>query len=186
MDDVLTEVSGGELEIKLYGRGHKNVDVTVWITYKSLEAVSVHSAASLVGENEVVAAGDFDIRVSAAGDLELKVTADDLDIRVSSAGDADLEVTAETIKASASGAGDVRIKGVVQTQVIRVSGAGGYDAFDLESKKTEVRASGGGSAKVSVSERLDAEADGAGSIRYKGDPEKINVSSRSAGTIKKY
>jgi len=185
LDEVLTDVSGGKLKIHLEGNSHRNVNVTVWVTYKSIKEVNVSSAASLVGKNTVNASGDFRISVSSAGDLELNLKADDLDIEVSSAGDAKLEVDVSSIDASISSAGDVEIKGFAKTQDINVSSSGDYDGYGVESEEAEVSASSGGSARVSVSEQLNARASSGGSIRYKGNP-RMDVSSSSGGSIKKY
>ncbi len=184
LDEVLTEVSGGKLKIHLEGNKHRNVDVTVWVTYKSIEEVSVSSAASVIGENTVNASGNFRISVSSAGDLELDLKADDLDIEVSSAGDADLDVDVSSVEASISSAGDVEIKGTAKTQDISVSSSGDYDGYDLISEEAEVGASSGGSAKVNVSEQLNARASSGGSIRYRGNP-RMDVSSSSGGSIRK-
>ncbi|MCP4458037.1 MAG: DUF2807 domain-containing protein [Cytophagales bacterium] len=185
MDEVLTEVSNGKLKIHLEGNNHRNTNVSVWVTYKSIKAVSVSSAASLRGEDDVNASGDFRIKVSSAGDLELTLKAGDLDIEVSSAGDANLNVDVSTIDASVSSAGDVEIEGSANTQDINVSSSGDYDGYDVESEEAEVSASSGGSARVNVSEQLNARASSGGSIRYKGNP-RMDVSSSSGGSIRKY
>ena len=185
LDDVLTDVSGGKLKIHLDGNSHRNVDVTVWVTYKSIREVSVSSASSLIGENEIIATGDFRINVSSAGDLRLSLRADDLDMVVSSAGDAELEVNVSSIDVSVSSAGDVEIKGSAKTQDINVSSSGDYDAYDVLSEEVEASASSGGSARINVSEQLNGRARSGGSIRYKGNP-RMNINSSSGGTIRKY
>jgi len=184
LDEVLTDVSGGKLKIHLDGNSHRNVNVTVWVTYKSIKEVSVSSAASMVGQNTVNASGNFRIKVSSAGDLELSLKADDLDIDVSSAGDADLDVDVSSIDASVSSAGDVEIEGSAKAQDINVSSSGDYDGDDLISEEVEVSASSGGSARVNVSEQLNARASSGGSVRYKGNP-RMDVSTSSGGSIKK-
>lgn len=205
LKEVLTEVTGGELKIHLEGNRHRNINVTVWVTYKFLSAISVSSASSLTGKEEVNAHGDFKIRVSSAGDLRLDLIADDidvevssagnleltasgdeLDIKVSSAGDAKLEVDVSSIDGGVSSAGDVKIKGTVKNQEITVSSSGSYGGYDLTSEEVDVRASSGGSAKFNVSARLDARASSGGYVRYKGTPEKVQIRSSSGGTVKKY
>ena len=62
LDEVLTEVSGGRLKIHLEGNNHRNIDVDVYVTYKSINAISASSAASLTAEGTIDANGsDFDI-----------------------------------------------------------------------------------------------------------------------------
>lgn len=184
MEDVLTEVSSGRLKIHLDGNKHRNVDVTVWVTYKSLRAVSASSAADIESEEQIVASGDFRVDVSSAGDVELSVKAKDLDVRASSAGDCELEVDIETLDASSSSAGGIEISGSVTTIDVEVSSSGDFEGYDLPSKNAEVSASSGGSAKVNVSEQLDARASSGGSIRYRGNP-RMDISTSSGGSIRK-
>jgi hypothetical protein len=49
-------------------------------------------------------------------------------------------------------------------------GSGDYQAEDLESKEVKINVMGSGSAIVNVSEKLDAEISGIGSVEYIGDP----------------
>lgn len=184
MEDILTEVSSGRLKIHLEGNRHRNVDVKVWVTYKSLKAVSASSAADIQAEGQIVASGDFRVDVSSAGDVELSVKAQDLDVRASSAGDCELEVDIESLDASASSAGGIEISGSVKSIDVEVSSSGDFEGYDLPSETAEVSASSGGSAKVNVSEQLDARASSGGSIKYRGNP-RMDISTSSGGSIRK-
>lgn len=184
MDEVLTEVSGDRLKIHLEGNNHKNVDVKVWVTYRSLRAVSASSAADLTAEGQITASGDFRIDVSSAGDIELSVKADELDIHASSAGDCELKADVNSVDASVSSAGGIEIEGSASSLDVEVSSSGDFEGYDLPVKEAEVSASSGGSAEVSVSERLDARASSGGSIRYRGNP-RMDISTSSGGSIRK-
>ena len=185
LEDVLTEVSGGRLKIHLEGNNHRNVKVEVWVTYKSISGLKASSAASIDGENEVNSSGDFDIDVSSAARITVKLKADDLEVGVSSAGTAELEFDVNSIEVNVSSAGDVEAKGSAKSQDISVSSSGDYDGIDVTSETVEASASSGGSIKVNVSERLNAKASSGGSIRYKGDP-RGDRSSSSGGSIRSY
>lgn len=182
--DVLTEVSGGRLKIHLDGNNHRNVDVNIVVTYKSLRAVSASSAADIEAEEQIVASGDFRVDVSSAGDIELSIKADELEVRASSAGDCELEVDINELDASVSSAGGIEISGRVNSIDVEVSSSGDFEGYDLPCKRAEVSASSGGSAEVNVSEQLDARASSGGSIRYKGNP-RMDISTSSGGSIKK-
>jgi hypothetical protein len=184
MSEVLTEVSGGKLKIHLDGNNHRNVDVTIWVTYKSLNAVSVSSAGTVSGQNRIVSSGDFKISVSSAGDLELDIKAKSLDINASSAGDASLKVDVTTVNASASSAGSIDISGAASSIEVEVSSSGSFDGYDLAVDRADVSASSGGSANVTVNEQLDAQASSGGSIKYKGNP-RMDISTSSGGSIRK-
>ena len=59
-----------------------------------------------------------------------------------------------------------------------------FDGTDLVTAEGGVSVSGSGNAKVNVSDRLDAEISGSGSIIYLGDPE-ISAITRGSGRIEK-
>ncbi len=187
IEDVLTEVSGGRLKIHLDGNNWRNVDVEVYVTYKSLESISASSAASITSRGVIDANGaDFDVNVSSAGDIDAKIkNADELNIDAGSAGDANLEVEANEIEADVSSAGEIEIAGITKRQDVEASSSGDYDGYDLESEEVEARASSGGSIRVNVSNRIDGRASSGGSVRYKGDPKNINADSSSGGSVRK-
>jgi hypothetical protein len=68
------------------------------------------------------------------------------------------------------GAGNVKTTGEADEQQITMSGSGTYQAQNLKSKEVKILVAGAGSAIVRVSEELDAEISGVGSVEYIGDP----------------
>ncbi len=165
LDEVVTDISGDKLRIELRRGSHRNIDVTVWVNYKYLEVVSVSSAATVQTENVL--------------------KSEKLRIEASSAGDASLEIDTDNLRVSVSSSADVTISGRAMFQDVSVSSAGDYRAYDLECEEAEVSASSSGSAKVFASKRIDASASSAGSIRYRGEPGKVHVSSSSGGSARK-
>ena len=99
-------------------------------------------------------------------------------------------VEAESIKTDSlavtiSGAGNVRMDGKSDEQEINISGSGIYQAKDLQSKEVKIDVAGAGSAIVNVSEELDAEISGVGSVEYIGDPT-IKQCVNGAGQVSKH
>ena len=186
LEDVLTDVSGSRLKIHLYGDNHRNVDVEVYVTYRSINAISVSSAASLRAEGQVETNGDFDVDVSSAGSLEASIKAEELSLDVSSAGDAELTINVDEIEADVSSSGDIEVEGTARMVDVEAASAGEYDGYDVESEEADVSASSGGTIKISVSEKVDARASSGGTVRYKGSPRYVDVSSSSGGSIRKY
>lgn len=190
LDRVLTEVSGGRLKIHIdsdnkWGR-RNNYDVDVYVTYKSLEALSASSAASIESEGTIQASGDFDVDVSSAGEIRAKIVGiDELEVEASSAGDTKLEVTAKRVEASVSSAGSIDIRGKADSQDIEASSSGDYEGYDLESKEAEASASSGGSVEVNVTERIRGRASSGGSVRYRGEPTYVDANSSSGGSVRK-
>jgi len=149
---IETEVS---MEILTIGfkRGYNFVptsDIKFYLTVKELDEILLSGAGSVI-------CGDFD-----AGELE---------IGISGAGDIDFRLNADVVRVNSSGAGDINLSGTVDRQEINLSGAGKYDAGDLESRECDITVSGAGSATVNVSQELDINISGVGSVNYKGSPD---------------
>ena len=165
LDEIITKVMGKTLKIELERGNHHNIDVTVWVTYVNLEKISVSSAASVTTESVI--------------------TSRKLDVQASSAGKANLEVDVEELDIDVSSAANLKITGKAGSQNVHVSSSGSYYAYDLNSEVAIVSASSAGNAKVMASKKIEADASSAGSIRYKGNPEKVNIHSGSGGSTKK-
>lgn len=184
LDEVLTDISGGTLKIHLEDNNYRNADVTVYVTYVSLEGLKASSAASIEVEDQVECDCTFEIDVSSAGDVEVSVTSNALELEASSAGDMDLKVRTGDIEASVSSAGDIDIQGSADEVEIKASSSGDFSGYDLKCETAELRASSGGSIKIEVNERISARASSGGSISYKGDPEYADKESSSGGSIR--
>lgn len=166
MEDILTEVSGGNLKVHLDGNNHNNVNVSIDVTFVSLVSVKASSAAD-VNSNSVIEADEFKIKASSAADVNLKLKVKSLDVEASSAA-------------------DVEVSGFANSQTVDISSASDYKAFDLKSKTGNISASSAADAKVNVSENLDASASSGGSVKYKGNPEKLREHSSSGGDVREY
>lgn len=164
-DRVQTRISGDRLNIEMSKGNYRNASVKVWLTYRSLRAVSVSSAATIQTENVL--------------------KTEKLRLEASSAGDADLEIDVDQLDVSVSSSGQLNVKGRAMFQDISVSSAGRYYAYELDCEEVEASASSSGSARVVASNRIDAKASSAGSIRYKGNPEKVYTDASSGGSVKK-
>jgi hypothetical protein len=163
--NVLTEVSGSYLKIHMKDGRYRNRNVKVYVTYVSMEKIRASSAANVFSEG-TIKAGSMEISASIAATIEISIEA-------------------EFASIDASSAGDVVLEGKAKTLEIDVSSAGEVDAYSLESESVRANASSAGSAKISVSKDLHAQASSGGSIRYRGAPAKTNTNSSSGGSVKK-
>ncbi|UII24439.1 DUF2807 domain-containing protein [Fulvivirga maritima] len=165
LDDVVTNISGGRLKIELEDGHFRNHSVKVYVTYVNLDGISASSASSVYGKDQIEGES-MDIRVSSAADVSVSVAVNSLEVSVSSSGDLDLKGTANEVE-------------------ITASSAGGIDAYDLKGKRVQARVSSAGSAKVYAVEEIDAHASSAGSIRYRGNPQKSQTNTSSGGSVRK-
>lgn len=165
VDNVMTEVFGDRLKIRMRQGNWRNISVNVYVTYKTLEEIDVSSAADLTS-NGPIKGDNLDIEVSSAGDVDVEVDVDELEVRVSSAG-------------------DLTVEGRAREQYVKVSSSGDYDGYDLETEVAEVDASSSGDARVFVTKELEADASSSGSVYYKGNPTKVYADSSSGGRVRK-
>lgn len=112
------------------------------------------------------------IFVSGAGRVKSQnINGKSLDMILKGAGEiiiSGLEV--EQLQADLPGAGVISLAGSTHFQQVHLHGAGSYDAPRLRSKEANIKLKGVGKASVWVTEKLDAQVDGVGSIDYYGDP----------------
>jgi len=163
--NVLTEVSGSYLKIQMKDGRYRNRSVKVYVTYVSLEKIRASSAANVFSEGTI------------------KATT--MEISASSAATIEISIEAGFASVDASSAGDIVLEGKAKALEIDVSSAGEVDAYALESESVRANASSAGSAKISASKELNAQASSGGSIRYRGSPAKTNTNSSSGGSVKK-
>jgi hypothetical protein len=163
--NIITEVSGSYLKVHRREGRYRNIDAKVYVTYVNLDKLSASSAGNIFSE----------------GTIEART----MEISVSSAGSVEVTLDAGSVEVSSSSAGDVELKGKVRSLSAEASSAGEIDAYDLEADEVEAVAASAGSVKLSVKESLEARASTAGSIRYRGNPDRSNTNSSSGGSVKK-
>ncbi len=165
IDRVVTEVRGSTLRIFLDGNRFRNIDVQVSVIFRELSSISVSSSAQVYSQS-LIKANYFSIDVS-------------------STGSADLEIEANSIEIVASSTGSVELKGKADKIDIDVSSTGSVRAYDLEVEEAYARANSGGSARITVTKKIDARANSGGSIKYRGNPDKEYTSSNSGGSVRR-
>lgn len=114
-------------------------------------------------------------RISLSGGMPLKVDANGLDsLSVDVRGASDIRIQAldaSAVDIELEGAGAFDLTGRTDHLSVDLEGAGSVDAKQLISSIADVSIDGAGSVELSVSEVLDVEINGLGSIAYYGSPE---------------
>ena len=163
--DVITEVSGSTLRIRMRDGSYKKINVKVYVTYLNIDRISASSASNVFSEGQIKTSS-MSISASSAASIEIKLEADVTTVDASSAANVELEGRSKSLEVEASSAGDI-------------------DAYNLESEVVSAQASSGASIKVSVTKEIDGHASSGGSIKYRGNPTKTNTGSSSGGSVKK-
>ena len=172
-DQILTEVEGGELNIRLrpslfgwFGPGPMKVIVPNTGTLTRLRA----SGGSDIWADQVMLRGSsLEIGCSGGSDFKGKVTVDELDVACSGGSDFKGEVTATTCRFEASGGSDLALSGSAKECQVDLSGGSDMDAKRFEVGDYKLSASGGSDATVLCTGHLTASASGGSDVRYSGD-----------------
>lgn len=94
-------------------------------------------------------------------------------------------VKTNTLKLEASGASKIKIDGEATRLESDASGASGIDAEGLKVENADVEASGASNTTVSAINELKADASGASTIYYTGEPKSVSPKTSGASSVKK-
>jgi hypothetical protein len=162
---IRTEVVGSTLKIDNKKPIHDPKNLKVFITVTDLKRVEVSGAVDL--------------------NTQTKLTLTELAIEISGATDASLDLAVQKLAVSSSGGSEMKFTGMANRVDLDVSGAVDIHAYELLAEIVSLNISGAGDAEINVTKELYAEISGAASVRYKGDPQKVDSNVSGAGSIKK-
>lgn len=164
-DDVTMYVKGKTLKVQLIeGLLHDERHADITITYTELRSVKATAGAQVQTTGPIVGS--------------------ELALRVGSGAQMQAEVAVEALNAWVSEGGQLAVSGTTTDQEVNASTGGVYEGFELECMRTYVKSNTGGEAEVVANQRLDANANTGGSIRYKGEPEEKQMRSLISGGIR--
>lgn len=119
--------------------------------------------------------------------VHIKIAAKDIQsLGISGACDTNVKnIKADRFELNVSGASDVKIQGEAASLKIDSSGASEIDTEKLTARAVNVSTSGAGTTRVFASEEISADASGASTIIYSGDPKVVNKKDSGASSITK-
>lgn len=179
--------------------------ITVYVTMKSIEGLSVSGSGDLLGQGKISvtnlslavsgsgslaieadASGEVEANVSGSGDLNLKGKSKSVDSSISGSGKVILSaITSGKVDVSVSGSGKMEASGSAQEIKAVISGSGKVLASNLEVTSSIIRISGSGDVEVNVKDEIDATISGSGSVLYKGNPSHVNSHASGSGKVRK-
>lgn len=169
-DEIEFKMSGDRLSISKEGKwnwrdGWRNSDVTIYVTMKEIEKLSVSGSGNMEGKG-TLNVDDIELAVSGSGDMELDLQGDELDARI-------------------SGSGSIRLSGSAEDASARISGSGRVKAEDMTVASFEARISGSGSCYITVTDEIEASISGSGSVYYDGNPDRVISNSSGSGKVRR-
>lgn len=165
MEDVITEVRGGKLYVKLSRGNHRSNRVRATLTYT--EELS-----------------DIQVSTGAEAEFRTKIKVDDLEVTTSTSGYVRLSVEAKTVDMGATTSGRISIDGTAEEIDASASTGGSIDAFDLIANDAYAKVNTGADIKISAEERLRASAGTGGSVRYMGKP-RTDIRTNTGGSVRR-
>lgn len=170
INDVITEVKNGTLLVHSKNRSGWNTGnfwnnrtVTIYVTAKDLNSISL--------------SGSGDLRI------ENQFNTSSLQLRLSGSGDFTGKVNVKTLEASVSGSGDFKIAGKADESTVSIAGSGDFEGNNLITKTTAIRIAGSGDASIYASEKVDASVSGSGDVRYSGHPKNVSKVVHGSGEV---
>lgn len=94
-------------------------------------------------------------------------------------------VKTDSLEVNATGASQIKLTGEVKSLDVKALGASTVDAGDLKADKASVHSVGASNITVNAVNELKAEAVGASSVTYIGDPKDLQQNASDVSSIKK-
>jgi hypothetical protein len=163
--DLITEVENGTLKLKYDDWRVGRSKLTIHITSRELERISVSGSAKFIAEKPV-SSEEIYVSISGSGTVQFsELKSDEMDVRISGSGDAVIE------------------KGTADEMEVKISGSGKLQAEHFTVSEFSANISGSGTCRITVTEELDARLSGSGSVYYHGNPE-VNSSASGSGKVR--
>jgi len=116
------------------------------------------------------------------GDAKGDFECNDFSANISGSGDINGNVICKNFEADISGAGKMELRGSSSSFDISVSGSGDLYGREFQTNNADIRISGAGIVNIWVLDYLRASINGAGRVRYRGNP-KIDFRGSGAGRL---
>lgn len=169
LEHIKTEVINGTLTIKK----RKNLNLRPSFRYRVFITVPVESIDA--------------IRSSGAGKLYSSKTLKAVHLKIRSSGsrNLDLIIKATSVTTIVSGSCNIKLSGSTEKLNATSSGSSNLNGYEFAVDMVEATSSGSSNIRVTANESINARASGSSNVKYKGNPEKVNVKTSGSANISK-
>lgn len=185
IDDVLVDISGGELHIH-YKKGIRvmNNKVTAKIYAKDFTKLEANSAAGIVIKDKFVQE-KTSVDVSSAGSVSGNLEANDFDISAGSSSNFSGKIWAVDLDIDASSGASMDLSGKAKNAEVSSSSGSSISAKNLVADNLKAEASSGASIDISAATSVHAEASSGGSVDVskKGNISSVTKQESSGGSV---
>jgi hypothetical protein len=155
LNDLITEVSGGQLKIYLpRWRSFRSRDeLNIYLVVTDLNSINLSGSARMYTEG-LLKARDLSVSISGSGRIEFE------------------ELQAQNLSTAISGSGRLSLGngGRIESHRISISGSGRMESGNTPADKVQVTISGSGGCTVNVADDLRVRISGSGNVYYTGNP----------------
>lgn len=163
-DLILTEVVDGVLKIHTKENIGRASSKKVHISFREISSITSTSGSDVHSTNTI--------------------NTERLDLKSTSGSDMKLDVNTSVLHCKSTSGSDLRLSGKTVKLVAEATSGSDIKAADLKAESSEVKATSGADITVNTSKELTARATSGGDVKYYGNPEKVDKSDSSSGSVK--
>jgi hypothetical protein len=165
VEDLITKVKDGFLQIKYEDWRIKRSKLTIYVTSSELEKVNMSGSGQFMVDKPL-ASDEMNLAMSGSGRISFtQLDSDEVGVKISGSGNISID------------------KGSADEMDARISGSGKLNAERVEIHEFSAAISGSGSVRVTCTDELDVKISGSGKVYYHGDPRVNSVTSGSGKTV---
>ena len=161
---IVTEVENGVLKIYTTENIRRAASRKINLNVVDLSAIKATSGSDVFSTNTI--------------------EVDNLDLHTTSGADIKLDVKTETLNCHSTSGSDIKISGTTILLVAEATSGSDIMASDLKAETSKVKATSGADISVNTSKELTARATSGADVIYSGNPEKVDKSDSSSGSVR--
>lgn len=164
-DLILTDIVDGVLKIHTKQNIGKCKAKKVMVSFKEISQIIATSGSDVYATNTI--------------------NADHLNLKTTSGSDMTLNINTSTLDCESTSGSDLKLSGKTNKLIAKATSGSDIKAGDLIAQSSEVKATSGADITINTTRELIAKATSGGDIKYYGNPEKVDKSDSSSGSVKK-
>lgn len=161
---IMTEVENNVLSIYTTENIRRATSRKINLSIKDVSAIKATSGSEVFSTNAI------------------KV--DELELNCTSGADMKLDIDTESLNCHSTSGSDIRLSGTTKVLIAEATSGSDIQASQLSAQTSKVKATSGADISVNTSKKLIARATSGGDVRYSGNPETVNKSDSSSGSVR--
>lgn len=161
---ILTDIEDGVLKIHTKQNIGRATSKRVNVSFRNISSIVSTSGSDVYSTNTI--------------------NADRLNLKSTSGSDMKLDVNTSVLHCKSTSGSDIKVSGKTIKFVAEATSGSDIKAADLRAESSEVKATSGADITVNTTKELTARATSGGDVKYYGNPEKVDKSDSSSGSIR--